>query len=650
MKRLGTLGKAWAASLLAVAIGVVGCGDRGHGATPLTPDQPAKPLNGAVFGSPPSEDRSLADARFNYPEDAIEGQDGIIYVSDTQSHVIRKIADGVVSVFAGILMSGFNGDGQRLDTAISLPTALLLTADGKSLLFADSGNRLLRKIDLASGAITTFAGRQADNSLPVDGAQASSSAIGYVSTLKWDDQGNLWFPASIVGAEVIDGALFYMTPAGTLRRMALTVPGTFIGVRDIYIGPSYIDFTRNDDYYRANLDGTYKQTKLASPHGKGIEPIAGGVLVGSHTTLIKLDDNLIATTVAADFANISNVKKVANGYLLTDSDQGALYKFDGAVKTQLTGTSPATNGALISVIKYTSTTLLILDNQRSQIHLFDLNTEKATVWAGNGNQAWASINVDKLTTSFYYPSSIAADLFGNVFIAEQHRIMKIAPDGQMSLYAGYEVAGDQDASGSNARFRSIGGIAADGNGNLFVADTYNNKIRKISPQGIVTTFAGTGDIDAPAFGVQATQSPLNRPGAALPLPDGSVLISDSWNNAVYKVGTDGVLRPFAGIPNRAGYQGGGTFAGDGGLAVNAGMNTPLGLTLGADGTVFITDQFNHRIRTVDTVGVIRTFAGNVQGYAPEGKSLNFPAGLLALPGQLYVADSGNRIIVRYYLN
>jgi hypothetical protein len=129
-----------------------------------------------------------------------------------------------------------------------------------------------------------------------------------------------------------------------------------------------------------------------------------------------------------------------------------------------------------------------------------------------------------------------------------------------------------------------------------------------------------------------------------------VLISDSWNNAVYKVGTDGVLRPFAGIPNRAGYQGGGTFAGDGGLAVNARMNTPLGLTLGADGTVFITDQFNHRIRTVDTVGVIRTFAGNVQGYAPEGKSLNFPAGLLALPGQLYVADSGNRIIVRYYLN
>jgi hypothetical protein len=132
------------------------------------------------------------------------------------------------------------------------------------------------------------------------------------------------------------------------------------------------------------------------------------------------------------------------------------------------------------------------------------------------------------------------------------------------------------------------------------------------------------------------------------LPDGAILIADGWNNSVHKLGADGVLRPFAGKPNQTGYQGTGTFSGDGGAAINAGLNTPAGLAV-RGGTVYISDEFNQRVREVRPDGVITTFAGSVQGFLPEGKLLSFPREMVVLGDQLLVADTGNRNIVRYYL-
>lgn len=623
---------------------------------PVLPTPPApgpvieapKPVTGVVFGVPPAGDVPVAEAHFSYPEDVIEAADGTIYVTDTHSHVIRRLKDGVVSVFAGTFAAGYNGDGPKLGTELNLPTGMQFTPDGQALLFLDSGNNLLRKIDLKTGAVVTVAGKQGSKAMPTVGSPALNSSIGYSASLRWDSKGNLWFPVTSETEAGVKGGLFYIDPQGLIRARAVPGVGPLISVRDINVGPGYLDFLRDSDFFRVFDNGSVKQHKMTSSFGKGIVTDGASTLVASHTTLLSLDANLNETVVATGFANISNFRKSKQGYLLTDSDQGALYRYDNGVKTQLSGTAPASYGALVSIVDYGDNKVLILDNQRPRIFMLDLNTGKSTVWAGTGVQGWANPYLDKLKTNFYYPNGLAVDGAKNVFVVEQHRILKITPAGVVSIHAGDEWAGDQDGPNGSGRFRSPGSIAVDTAGAVIVADTYNNKVRKIHPDGTVVTIAGTGQLNLPTFGVPGRISDLNHPLGVFAMRDGSILITDGWNNAVYKMTSDGILHPFAGKPSRAAYQGTGTYSGDGGLAVNAGMNTPSGITVGGD-TVYITDSFNHRIRAVGPDGTIRTFAGSVQGFMPGGKLLSFPREMAVIGDQLLVADTGNRVIVRYML-
>lgn len=650
--------------IITAALTLASCGGSSTPATPAQPPataQPAPPAMPApppapvmqaevVYGVDPGATRSTADIRLNLPEDAVQTADGSIYVTDTHSHVIRKFKDGAVSVYAGSFLSGYNGDGPKATTNLNLPTALMLSPDGASLLFADSGNYLLRKIDFASGRIVTIAGQAGKSALPADGVLAKEGTIGWVSTLKMDNAGNIWFPSTHADRVAPEGGLFYISADGKIHRKTLAVPGGLLSVRDIHLGRGFIDFTRGHEYFRVYDDGRSQSVALPADAGKGILAVADGILIGAHTSLMKLDNDFKLSSLTGGFANVSNIKKLSTGFLIVDSDQGVLYSFDGKEKKQLTGYGEFTDGALVSVIKH-GTGLLILDNQRAVIWKVDPVSGKSILWAGSGTQGWASIDIDKLRTSFYYPNGIAADSAGNVYVIEQHRVMKIGSDGQVKLYAGYETAGDHDSTDPvAARFRSIGGIAFDATGNMLVADTYNNKIRKVTPAGVVTTIAGTGRQGKTNYGVQGRTTDLNRPSGVLPMADGSILIADSWNNTIHKLGADGVLHPFAGKILFTGYQGNGSYSGDGGVALDAGLNTPVGMSLASDGSVFITDQFNHRIRKVTPDGKIQTFAGGAQGFAPQGKLLNFPNGIMVSDKGLYVADSGNRIILRYKLD
>lgn len=613
--------------------------------------RPSVSENGAIFGVDPGTPTLMAEARFNYPEDAIEAPDGSIYLSDTHSHVIRHIKDGVVSVFAGTLNAGFNGDGHRLTTSLNLPTALLFSNDGQSLHFADSGNRLIRKINMETGAVEIVAGKPSEAMIAQDGANARHSPIGWVSAMKLGSDGSICFPAAHIENErTIGGGIFCLLSDGKIRKMQFNVPFEMHKVRDISIGLSSNDFTLDTNFYRYFHDGTLKKTTITSGFGKGIEQDWRGSLVGSHTSLLHIDHSLKVSTVASGFANISNIKPTKKGYLITDSDQGAIYSLESGEKKQLTGTAPARNGALVDVSLYDENTLLILDNQMPRIFRYDLRTGIASHWAGTGTQGWASINVDKLKTNFYYPAAIAVDANKNVYVAEQHRIMKIDVAGLVSLFAGYETPGDIESQNPpNARMQGIRGMTFDVAGNMYVADTYNNKVRKIAPNGRVETFAGTGEAAAPLLGVPATESPLNRPHSVLPLTDGSVLIADTWNNAVLRIDGNGITHPFAGVPTYGHYQGMGAMYGDEGVAKEAQLNGPVALAHDKEGNIFIADHFNHRIRVVSRNGKIRTFAGDTQGYAPSGKRLNFPAGVVTINEQIFVADSGNRLVVRYHL-
>ncbi len=615
---------------------------------PPTPEPPPQlpKTDGTVFGVSPADDVPVAQAYFSYPEDVIEASDGTLYVSDTHSHVIRRIKDGTVSVFAGTFAAGYNGDGQKTATELDTPTGLQFSADEKFLIFSDSGNNLIRKIDMTSGAITTIAGKHGNQQMPTDNAPALNNPIGYTASLRYDAQGNLFFPTTSESRAGANGGLYYIDKQGVLHRKEVPGVGPFVSVRDVYFGSGYLDFVRENNFYRVFDNGTVKQQKLESPFGKGIIADGANTLVASNSTLLALDADLKPKMVATDFANLSNIRKAKQGYLLTDSDQGVVYRYENGVKTQLTGTAPAAYGALVSVAKYGDNSVLILDNQRPRIFLLDLGTGKSSLWAGTGVQGWSNPVLDKSQTNFYYPNGLAVDAAKNVYVVEQHRIVKITPDGHMSIFAGGDLAGDLDGGPGVGRFRSPGSIAVDAAGNVIVADTYNNKVRKVSPDGTVVTIAGNGEAKLPAFGVQARLSSLNHPLAVAIAADGAVLIADGWNNAVLKLTPDGILHPLAGKPIRAGYQGSGTYSGDNGPAVDAGMNTPGGLAVRGD-TVYIADTFNHRLRAVGPDGVIRTIAGSVQGFMPGGKLLSFPREVTVVGDQVLVADTGNRNIVRY---
>lgn len=629
--------------LLASALALCGC-DSNTPTGPVTGD--------VIFGFDASKPIPVENSRLNYPEDAVETKDGSIYVSDTHLHVIRKITNGTMEPFAGTFEAGFNGDGARESVTLNTPTGLLLSEDEKYLTFSDSGNGLLRRINLETGQISTIAGKLGEIELPKAGEKADQTPIGYVAAIKHDEQGNICFPSShIVNGIVLDGGTYCIDSTDRIRINEKESDQPLQRAKDILLDKHGMYATELNKLYRFQTGKKAEHVDLQSDYGKGIVQMDKTLFVGNHTVLYAVDEHLNATVVASGFANISNVKPYHKGLLITDSDQGVLYSFDGTNKSQLTGTSADAVGALTSVAQYGEGKLLILDNQRPRIFIHDIATGKSTVWAGTGEQGWASINVDKMNTNFYYPTSIAVDADLNVYIAEQHRIMKIDAAGQMSRFAGYEKDGDIDSDNpEEARFRSIGGMSVGPDGALYVSDTYNSKIRKISKNGKVSTFAGTGKHGSPSFGKAADQVDLNHPLGVLALPGGDVLIADSWNNAVVKVDRQGVIHPFAGKPVQSMYQGLGQFSGDDSLALNAGLNTPANLAVDKHGNVYIADHFNHRIRMVSTNGKILTLAGEAQGYAPHGKRLNFPNGVQVIDGFLYVADSGNRLVARYQIN
>jgi hypothetical protein len=247
------------------------------------------------------------------------------------------------------------------------------------------------------------------------------------------------------------------------------------------------------------------------------------------------------------------------------------------------------------------------------------------------------------------PSSVAVDGFGNFYISDQgdNRIRKVDTNGIISTLAGTNSTGFSGDGGlaTNAKLSSPTGVAVDGSGNLFIADWHNNRIRKISTNGFITTVAGTNAAGFTGDGGLAVNAMLSSSSTAVAVDGvGNLFIADSGNNRIRKVDTNGIITTFAGT-NSAG------FSGDGGAATNASLNHPQGVAADAYGDVFISDSSNNRIRMVDASGNITTVAGaGGTGYAGDGgpatnANINNPTGLgVDFYGNVYVTGGASQTI------
>jgi uncharacterized repeat protein (TIGR01451 family) len=216
-------------------------------------------------------------------------------------------------------------------------------------------------------------------------------------------------------------------------------------------------------------------------------------------------------------------------------------------------------------------------------------------------------------------AGVATDAEGNVFVAEtvSHRIWKITPGGNVVLVAG---TGDWGFSGdgglaTSARLSYPNGLALDTGGNLFIADSYNNRIRRITPEGIITTVAGSGTRGFSGDGGAATSAQLSYPLGVAVDPHGTLFIADSGNHRIRKVTPEGIITTIAGngIPG---------FSGDGGRPTLAQLNYPTALAVDPTGNVFIADLANNRVRKLLLPLTAPTVAGISPNLGARGTTLD----------------------------
>jgi hypothetical protein len=243
------------------------------------------------------------------------------------------------------------------------------------------------------------------------------------------------------------------------------------------------------------------------------------------------------------------------------------------------------------------------------------------------------------------PWGVAIDKAGNVYIADDHnfRIRKVSPGGVISTFAGNGTAGFSGDGGqaSAAELNYPTGVAIDTAGNLYIADENNNRIRKVNASGVISTYAGTGAVGFGGDGGQATNAKFNVPAGVAIDRLGNLYVADFYNYRVRKIITSGVISTVAG-------NGSYGFGGDGGQATSGKIGSILGVGVDGAGNIYIPDQSNGRIRKVDAGGVITTFAGSsTQGYSGDlgpatAAELSYPYGVCTdALGNVYIADYNN---------
>jgi sugar lactone lactonase YvrE len=337
-----------------------------------------------------------------------------------------------------------------------------------------------------------------------------------------------------------------------------------------------------------------------------------------------------------------NSNNLPNNIITTIAGNGSYdYSGDGGPAAQASLKGP------FGVTVDASGNLLIADFGNERIRKVSTNGIIVTV-VGNGSHGYSGDGGPATNAMLWYPTKVAIDTSGNLFIADSanYRVRKVDTNGLISTVAGngsYGYSGDNGAA-TNAELYEPHGVTVDTFGNLFIADQDNNRIRKVSTNGIITTVAGTNRSGFSGDGGPAITAKLSEPSGVLVDGSGNLFIADWVNYRVRKVDTNGLISTVAG-------NGSFGYSGDNVAATNASLWFPNDVVLDASGNLFIADQDNNRIRKVDTNGIITTVAGNGSyGYSGDGgpatnasvKEIYDVA--MDASGDLFIVDAGDNCI------
>ena len=268
-----------------------------------------------------------------------------------------------------------------------------------------------------------------------------------------------------------------------------------------------------------------------------------------------------------------------------------------------------------------------------------ITTFAGTGTAGSGGDGGAAISAQ-----LSYPFGVSVDISGKMYIADQcNTKIRMVTNGLITTLAGTGIGGSTGDGGvaTSAKLNNPFGVSVDISGNVYIADYGNNKIRMVTNTGIITTFAGTGAFGSSGDSGAATSAQLYNPTGVSVGLSGNVYIADSYNQKIRMVASTGIITTFAGT-------GIGGSSGDGGAATSAQLYYPNGVSVDISGNVYIADQVNYKIRMVTNTGIITSLAGtgtkgsNGDGGAATSAQLNDPAGVsVDIYGNVYIADTYN---------
>jgi len=602
-------------------------------------------------GSSGSADGTGSAAQFNQPFGVAVDGAGNVYVADTGNNTIREITPaGVVTTLAGTAGSGGTNDGPGSIARFNHPSGVAVDSAG-NLYVADTQNCTIRKVT-PTGVVTTLAG----GAFGPGGTDGIANVATFVEPL---------------GVAVDGAGTVYVADTwdDTIRKVTPTALVTPAGAVTTLAGVARMD---------GSADGTGNAARFDQPCGVAVDS-AGNVYVadtlnstirevtpaGAVTTLAGLagsPGSADGTGSAAQFEYPSGVAVDGAGNVYVADTSSHTIRIMTPVGTNwvvttlagLAGTDGSADGAGSEARFYNPKGVAV--DSAGNVYVADTwnNTIRKATPVGTN---WAVTTLAGMAGSFgsqdgtgnaarfYYPEGVAVDSAGNLYVTDTYNctLRKVTPSGVVTTLAGLaHSAGSADGTGSVARFNAPWGVAVDSADNLYVADKSNCAIRKVTPAGVVTTFAGVAATWGSADGTGSAARFLNPSGVAVDSA-GNVYVADCGNDTIRQMTPSAVVTTLQVVTTLAGqvsYR----FGSADGTGSAARFNNPCGVAVDSAGNVYVADTENSTIRMVTPAGVVTTLAGDQGNWGSAdgvGSAARFfyPSGVAVdSAGTLYVAD------------
>lgn len=584
-----------------------------------------------------------------------------IIIVEKESHRIRKLSGGLLTTIVGTGNYRYSPSVVSAVYAKNIPLYephSVATDKNGNIYIADRRNYCVWKV-FKNGQMTNLAGRPGIPGLTASGSEANRAFLRYPVGVAVDRLGNVYiadegnkalykvtsdnFISTVVSLEGKEG---YSGDGGPVGQAKFS---SFSSIATDSQGNLYINDQGNHCIRKINPDGI-----VSTLAGTGVAGYSGD---GSNANAAQLNLNLYDQLVSDQNGNIfivdggnHRVRKIdANtGNITTIAGTGvAGYSGDGSLATSAQLEAPS--GIAIDKNGH----VYIADYGNARIRRIDKNTQVISTVAGNGHLNYGSgYDGDgkyAYNASLGAPTDMAEDAQGNLYIADManHRVRKVDPRGFITTFAGTGVAGYSGDGGkaASAQLSAPTGIAVDKVGNVYIADSSNHCIRKVDLDGNISTFTGTGVAGYSGDGGIASNAQLHAPYDLMIDYNNEVYIADTYNHVIRKISTNGIITTIAGT-GVAGYSN------DDVQASTSQLNHPTCIIKDWSDNLYIADRNNHRIRKISKTGIITTYAGTGESFQgapsiPKQTRLYHPTSLaFASDGSFFFSDAGNHLIRR----